>query len=106
MTEFKISIVINQPLDIVVKALMNPDNFVYWTNYLEKFEVITRKSGEVGSIAHLHYSEKGRSYIMEDKLIYCEPGKIYISQVSGDVLTAKVETILQNLGEKTKLSIH
>ena len=74
-------------------------------NRLEKFEVIERKPGEVGSIAHLHYSQKGRSYIMEDKMIYCEPGKKYVSQVSGDVITAKVETTLHSMGKKTKINL-
>ncbi|UCH87469.1 MAG: hypothetical protein JSU97_03540 [Dehalococcoidia bacterium] len=105
MTKFKISTTINQPIDIVTKALMNPDNFLYWTTDLTKFEVIERKPGEVGSIAHLHYSQKGRSYIMEDKLVYCEPGKKYVSQVSGDVLTAQVETKLHSLGSKTEMSL-
>lgn len=75
MTKFKISTIINQPSDIVIKALNNPENFPYWTTDLEKFEVIKGRPNEVGSIAHLHYSQKGRSYIMEDKLIHCEPGK-------------------------------
>ena len=43
--------------------------------YLKKFEVIKGKVEEVGSIAHLHHYEKGRSYIMEDKLEHCEPEK-------------------------------
>ena len=105
MTEFEVNTVINKPIDVVVSALMNPDNFVHWQTNLEKFEVIERKPGEVGSIAHLHYSQKGRSYIMEDKMIYCEPGKKYVSKVSGDALTAKVETTLQSIDEKTKINI-
>jgi hypothetical protein len=105
MTKFRISTTINQPIDIVTKALMNPDNFLYWTTDLKKFEVIERKPGEVGSIAHLHYSQKGRSYVMEDKLVYCEPGKKYVSQVSGDALTAQVETKLHSLGDKTEMSL-
>jgi hypothetical protein len=42
---------------------------------LEKFEVIKGKIGEIGSIARFHYYEKGRSYIVEDRLEYYEPGK-------------------------------
>jgi len=105
MTEFEVSTVINKPIKIVVDALMNPDNFVHWQTDLVKFEVIERKPGEVGSIAHLHYSQKGRSYIMEDRMIYCEPGKKYASQVSGDVITAKVETTLHSMGKKTKINL-
>lgn len=104
MTTFKVNTVINQPADIVVKALMNPDNFPYWTTDLERFEVIKGKPGEVGSIGHLHYVQKGRSYIMEDKLIYCEPGKKYVSKVTGDVITATVETTLQSKGNKTEMN--
>ena len=69
MTKFEVSTIINKPINIVVNALMNTDNFVHWQTDLEKFEVIERKPGEVGSIAHLHYSQKGRSYIIEDKMI-------------------------------------
>ena len=83
MTIFKVSTIINQPVDIVVRALMNPDNFPYWTTDLEKFEVIKGKPGEVGSIGHLHYLQKGRPYVMEDKLIYADPGKKYVSDVTG-----------------------
>ena len=105
MTTFTISTIINQPIEIVIKALMNPDNFPYWTTDLEKFEVIEGKLGEVGSIGHLHYYKKGRSYVMEDKLIYCEPGKKYVSKVSGDALTARVETTLYSSGNETEMNV-
>ncbi|UCH89486.1 MAG: hypothetical protein JSV49_02220 [Thermoplasmata archaeon] len=105
MTDFEISTVINQPVDIVVAALMNPDNFVHWTTDLEKFEVVKRKPGEVGSIAKLYYVQKGKMYIMEDKLIYCEPGKKYISEVTGDALSARVETTLNSIGGKTEMRL-
>jgi hypothetical protein len=103
MTTFKINIIINQPVDVVNMALMNPNNFPFWQTDLEKFEVVNGKPGEIGSIGHLHYSQKGRSYIMEDKLIYCEPGKKYVSQVTGEALIAKVETILLESENKTEI---
>jgi hypothetical protein len=103
MTTFKINIIINQPVDVVHKALMNPDNFPFWQTDLEKFEVVKGKPGEIGSIGHLYYSQKGQSYIMVDKLIYCEPKKKYVSQVTGDALTAQVETILRASENKTEM---
>jgi hypothetical protein len=105
MTKFEISLLINKPVEVITKALTNPENHPYWTTDLDKFEVIKGGPHEVGSIAHLHYSQKGRSYVMEDKLIYCEPGKKYISIVTGDVITAEVETILQPFGHKTEMSL-
>ena len=61
MTTYEVSTVINRPVDIVVKALMNPDNFVYWHTGLEKYELVQGKPGEVDSIGRLHYSKDGNS---------------------------------------------
>jgi len=105
MTVFEVHTVISQPVDIVVEALMKPENHPYWTTDLEKFEVIKGEGGEVGSIAHLHYVQKGRSYVMEDKLVYCESGKKYVSQVIGDFLSAEVETLLTDNGDETEMKI-
>jgi len=105
MTQFEISIIINRQADIITKALNDPQNFPYWQTDLEKFEVIKEEANQVGSVAHLHYRQKGKPYIMEDKLIYCEPGKKYISEVTGDALTAKVETTLRSLENKTEMTV-
>ena len=42
---------------------------------------------------------------MVDKMIYCEPGKKYISQVSGDAIDAQVETTLNSLGNNTEMHL-
>ena len=105
MTSFEISATINQPVETIVGALMNPGNHPFWTTGLERFEVMERKPGEVGSIAHLHYSQKGRSYVMKDELIYCEPGKKYISRISGEHITAMAETTLHSRGDCTEMRI-
>lgn len=105
MTTFTVRTVIKQPIDVIVKALMNPNNFKYWQKYLAWFEVIEKHPGEVGSIGHLHYFQNGREYIMEDKLIYCEPGERYISEVTSDAITAQVETKLQALGNETEMKV-
>ena len=73
---------------------------------LEKFEVIKEEIGEVGSIAHLHYYGKGRSYIMEDKLEYCEPGKKYVSQVLSEALIVHVETTFYSVDNGTKMNMN
>jgi hypothetical protein len=105
MTEFVVSTTIDRPAAIITEALNNPKNFPYWQTDLEEFEVVRGGPNQVGSIGRLHYSQKGRPYIMEDKLIYCEPGKKYVSEVTGDALTAKVETTLEPLEDKTKMSL-
>ena len=105
MTNFEISTTINKPIDIVAAALNNADNFPYWQTDLERFEVVKGGPNQVGSIGRLHYSQKGRSYIMEDRLIYCEPGRKYVSEVEGDAIFAKVETTLQPLDSKTRMNL-
>ncbi len=39
---------------MVVKALMDSDNFPYWQTGLERFVVADRKPGEIGSVGLLH----------------------------------------------------
>lgn len=82
VTKFQVSIIVNQPVEMVVKALLNQNNHIYWTKDLVKFELIKGQPGEVGSMGNLHYSQKGQTYVMKDELIYCEPGRKYVSQIS------------------------
>ncbi len=91
MPKFQISTHINQPPDIVHQAFIDPDNSVQWMQDLVRFETIKGKADEAGSVAHLHYNQKGKSYIMEDVLEYCEPGRKYISRVSGGGISAHVD---------------
>jgi len=105
MVVFKINTIINAPVDVVVKALGNPENHTYWTTDLERFESVKGGPEEVGSVALLHYVQKGRQYTMEDKLIYCDPGEKYISQVTGDTILAEVETILSPLDNNTEVNL-
>ena len=106
MTGFEISVTINKPIDIVAQALNNADNFPYWQTDLERFEVVKGGPNQVGSVGRLHYSQKGRTYVMEDRLIYCEPGRKYVSEVEGDAIFARVETTLQPLDGKTKMVLN
>jgi hypothetical protein len=77
----------------------------HWMRYLEKMEVVKGEFGEVGAIAHLHYLEKGRSYILEDKMLSYEEGKKIVSQVSGQGMNIEVETIFDSLPAGTKISM-
>ena len=105
MTRFEISTVINKPVEVVTQALNNADNFPYWQTDLMKFEIVKGGPDQVGSIGRLHYSQKGRSYILEDRLIHCEPGRKYVSEVEGDAIFARVETTLQPLDSKTRMNL-
>lgn len=105
LIEFKISININQPVDIVNQALVEPANAPRWTSNLEKFEVVKEEPGLKGSIVHLHYRQGGRSYIMEDVLEYAEPGRRYVSRVSGNGVVARVETTIAPSASRTELTV-
>lgn len=105
IVKFEISIDIDCPPDIVDQALMNEENATYWTTDLEEFEVVKGKPGEVGSMGRLHFVQKGHEHIMEDVLEYSEPGKRYVSRVSGPAITARVETNIEPINSGTKLVI-
>jgi len=103
--EFKIGINIDQPADIVDQALMRPANAPLWTSGLDKFEVVKGEPGLTGSIAHLHYRQGGRSYIMEEVLEYAEPGRRYVSRVSGYGVAARVETTIEPSASRSELTV-
>lgn len=101
MVCFTSSIDIHKPLQIVCAALLDARNQTFWNSYLEEFEIITGGPNIVGSVAKLHYNQNGRRYVMEDKLIFCEPCKKYISMVEGDTIKATVETSLSEENGQT-----
>jgi uncharacterized membrane protein len=104
MPEFIVSVEINRSLDIVEQAFFNPENMPCWTKDLVRVEVVEGKIGKAGSIARLHYVENGRPYVLEDRLLYHEPGKKIISRVSGSGMLVHVETTMESSGNKTRVN--
>jgi uncharacterized membrane protein len=106
MVSFKITTKINQPITIVWKAFINPDNMLHWTKYLEKVEIVKGEFGEIGALSRLHYLEKGKAYTLEDKLLAFEEGKRIVSEVSGQGMKIILETTLAPVDGSTNVSMH
>ena len=105
MPVIETSILIKESPHIIEAAFFNPDNAVYWTSDLEHFEVISRTPNLVGSLAHLHYKQGERRYILEDVMKDYVPEKYFKSRVTGGGLTAQVETWLQDQNGSTEVKM-
>lgn len=99
------AVLIKSSPEIIAAALLNPDNAVHWTTDLERFEVISRQPGEVGSVARLHYRQGDQRYLMEDVLEAMIPGRYFKSRVTGQGMTAQVETWLEKVEGGTEMRL-
>ena len=105
MPTIEANVEIAQPPATVAAAFLDPGNAVYWTTDLDRFEVVSREPGEVGSVAHLHYIQDGRPYVLEDVLGEMIPNQYFKSSVTGGGLKAQVETWLEEIDDGTEVKI-
>jgi hypothetical protein len=105
MPTVETAVEIAQPPEVITEAFLDPDNAVYWTKDLERFEVISREPGLVGSVAHLHYIQNDKRYILEDVMKEYIPNEYFKSEVTGGGLRAQVETWLREKNGNTEVMI-
>jgi uncharacterized protein YndB with AHSA1/START domain len=104
-TTIRASIFIARPPEAVTRVILDPELAVLWTTDLERFEVITGNAGEPGAVARLHYLKNGRPSLMQDELHEVDPNRRYRSRVSGEALTAEIETTLAPEEGGTRVAI-
>jgi uncharacterized protein YndB with AHSA1/START domain len=94
------------PPDAVAAVLVDPELAPRWQRHLVRMEVVRGEANEVGSLARLHYEQRGRAYVMDDELLECEPNRRWRSRVSGNGMTALVETRLASAGSGTEVHLN
>jgi hypothetical protein len=91
--------------DAVASVLVDPERAPEWQRHLVRMEVVHGGANQVGSVATLHYEERGRAYVMRDELIECEPNRMWRSRITGNGMTATVQTRLVGDGQGTKVQL-
>ncbi len=99
VTTIEITCSIARPPEAIVRAIVDPAKAPVWNRCLRRFEVVAGSPGQVGAVGRLHYVQGRRDYVMEDTLLRADRGERYVSEVRGNGLCARVETLLTPRGE-------
>lgn len=99
------SVAISAPAEAVAEVLLDAELAPIWTAGLSRLELLEGKVGEPGSIGLAHYERGTSRYVLEDRLLSVDPGRRYVSQVSGGGLRARVETTLEEAAGETTVTI-
>jgi len=106
MTIVERSLLIRVPPEKVAQVLLDADLAPAWTSGLERFEVVSGRSGEVGCVGRAHYREGGRDYVLVDVLRDVVPNRYYRSHIDGGGISVDVETRLDPVeGDGTRLTL-
>ena len=105
MPTIEVAVEIAATPEVIAEAFLDPDNHVHYTADLERFEVIRRQPGQVGSLAHLHYRQRGRTYILADELMEIIPDQYFRSRISGGGLAAEVQTWIHALNGSSRVTL-
>jgi hypothetical protein len=105
VTTIVTAIDIAAPPDAVASVLLDADAAPLWTRDLERLELIDGTVGEAGSVALAHYVQRGRPYVLEDRLVAVTPNRHYRSQITGEGLVVAVETSLEPNRHGTRLTL-
>ena len=95
----------DKPVATVVEAFLNPENMLHYTKGLEKYEIISGGPDIPGSEMLLYFREKGRMHTMTDILESCDPGKEYVSRVSGEAIEARVKINFEAVDDGTDMQL-
>lgn len=98
-TTIEITCSVARSPEAIVRVIVDPAKAPLWNHGLRRFEVVAGSPGQVGAVGRLHYVQGRRHYVLEDTLLRADRGERYVSEVRGNGLRARVETLLTPQGE-------
>jgi len=99
----KVTITINQPVELVWDKLMNPDNLKFWLTGFVSAEHVSGESGKPGAISKLKFKERGKEMEITETVTSIKPNQQYSFTMTSTAFNADTDIRLISFGSRTEM---
>lgn len=99
----KVTITIEQPIEVVWKKLMNPDNLKHWLTGFVSAENVSGEIGKPGSVSKLTFKERGKEMAVMETVTTIKLNQQYAFNMASSAFNAETDIRLISFGSRTEM---
>ena len=99
----KVTITINQPVEMVWDKLMDPDNLKFWLTGFVSVEHISGDYGKTGGVSKLKFLERGKEMEVTETAVLVKPNQQYTFNMASTPFDVATDIRLISFGSRTEM---